>query len=146
MGYPNKSLSNFELMEMTKNLPHFRGVFMRDHLPKKPRKNECAILNLDDKNGAGTHWTCWFKRGNTRIYFDSYGVITPIELQTYLKRSNEGPCIQRSTDEIQPRGTSICGYLCIEVLKRLSNGESFLNVLQTLNKKRNVSKQIWSKF
>ena len=104
MGYPNRSLTNFELLELATNIPYFRGVFMRDGLPRKPKKNECGILNLDDSNGQGTHWTCWFKRDKNRIYFDSYGLITPRELQSYLKSPNEGPCIQRNTDEIQPRG------------------------------------------
>ena len=103
MGYPDKALSNFELQDLASNIPYFRGVFMRDLLPNKPWKNECGILNLDDSEGDGTHWTCWFKRGDKRFYFDSYGLVTPIELQRYLKKTNEGPCIMRNTDEIQPR-------------------------------------------
>ena len=51
------------------------------------------------------------------FYFDSYGLVTPMELQRYLKKANEGACIQRNTDEIQPRGTSICGYLCLKCVK-----------------------------
>ena len=53
---PNKPLTNFELLDAAKklNIPNFRGVFLRDTLPKKPRRNECGILNLDDSNGVGT--------------------------------------------------------------------------------------------
>ena len=39
-------------------IKHFRGVFSRDRLPKKIRK-ECGIINLDDIQGPGTHWVCY---------------------------------------------------------------------------------------
>jgi len=41
---PNKALSNVELLDAAKKIeiPGFRGVFVRDKLPSKPRKNECG--------------------------------------------------------------------------------------------------------
>ena len=38
---PNKSLSNFDLIRYADdlNISNFRGVFMRDELPKIPRQN-----------------------------------------------------------------------------------------------------------
>ena len=46
---PDKPLSNFELEDATKKLkiPHFRGVFLLDTLPKKPSKKECGIVNFE---------------------------------------------------------------------------------------------------
>ena len=40
---PDKSLSNFDLMKYAEdlNIPNFRGVFMRDELPKIPWLQEC---------------------------------------------------------------------------------------------------------
>jgi len=60
---PNKPLSNFERPEAVKKLkmPNLQAIFLRDPLPKTPRKNECAIMNLDDPSGDGTHWVCWLK-------------------------------------------------------------------------------------
>jgi len=51
-------LSNFEIEDALKKigLKNFRGVFLRDTLPKKPKLNECAIMNLDDTYENGTHW------------------------------------------------------------------------------------------
>ena len=87
---PNKPLTNFELIEAAKklNIMNFRGFFMRDELPKKPRANECGILNLDDSSGKGTHWSCWIKVAKDKIYFDSYGLPPPTELLKYLERSS----------------------------------------------------------
>ena len=55
----------------------FRGVFLRDALPKKVKLNEFGILNLDSTSGDGTQWVMWFKKGKDKFYFDSYGVQPP---------------------------------------------------------------------
>ena len=55
---PNKSLSNLEIIDAAKQLSlcRFRGVFLRDTLPKKLKLNECGILYLDSSSDDGTHW------------------------------------------------------------------------------------------
>ena len=133
---PNKALTNIELEYYVKELkiPHFRGVFMRDTLPKQPKKIECGIVNLNTSKEKGSHWTAYFKN-QIRIYFDSYGQITPIEIQNYLKTQEEREIsvIQRNTDIVQSVGTSICGHLCLFVLKALSLGWTFQQVLNYLD-------------
>ena len=111
---PNKPLTNFELEEAAQELKisNFRGVFLRNTLPKRPKKNECGILNLDDTSGNGTHWVAWYKNGKIKYYFDSFGVQPPMELITYLKSP-----IHYNTEEIQPRDQVFCGHLCLYVLK-----------------------------
>ena len=84
---PNKSLSNFEIIDAAKPLSvnGFRGLLLRDTHPTKTNLNESCILNLDLSSGDGTHWVIWFKKGNEKFYFDSYGVQPPSELIAYLK-------------------------------------------------------------
>ena len=67
---PNKPLSNFEIEDAIKKLDvsGFRGVFVRDTLPNKPRIKDCGILNLGDSSGNGTHWVAWFKRNGKFRY------------------------------------------------------------------------------
>ena len=135
---PDKVLTNFDLIEYATKLdiPHFRGVFMRDTIPKSPRKEECGIVNLDKSAGRGTHWVCYYKKGLNRIYFDSFGQITPMEIQNYLKTKGERgiSVIQRNTDIVQPINTSICGHLCLFVLKALGSKHwPFQQVLNRLN-------------
>ena len=126
---PNKPLTNFELEEAAQelNISNFRGVFLRNTLPKRPKKNECGILNLDDTSGNGTHWVAWYKNGKNKYYFDSFGVQPPTELITYLSSP-----IHYNTEEIQPRDQVFCGHLCLYVLKHLSDGEKFQDVINTL--------------
>ena len=126
---PNKPLTNFELEEAAQELKisNFRGVFLRNTLPKRPKKNECGILNLDDTSGNGTHWVAWYKNGKNKYYFDSFGVQPPTELITYLSSP-----IHYNTEEIQPRDQVFCGHLCLYVLKHLTDGEKFQDVINTL--------------
>ena len=75
MRLPKKTLSDQELLHFITKLkiPNFRTVCMRDELAVRPRQKECGILNLNTHDQKGTHWTCWFKDGKERYYFDSYG-------------------------------------------------------------------------
>jgi hypothetical protein len=86
---PNESLSNFQLIDAAKKLgiKNFRGVFVRDELPKNPNKVECGILNTGDSSTNGFHWICWYKNGKTKICFDSYALPPPVELVEYLKKA-----------------------------------------------------------
>ncbi len=109
---------------------------MRDTLPKKTLKNECGILNLNTSREKGSHWVCYYKNGRKRIYFDSFGQITPIEIQNYLKTKRELGIgvIQRNTDIVQSINTHICGHLCLFVLKALTSEHwTFQQVLNRLN-------------
>ena len=134
----NKSLTNFDLYKHVEQMKilHFRGVFMRDTLPKAPRKHECGIMNFNTSEQSGSHWVCWYKNGSERIYFDSFGCITSDELQRYLKSKREYKdkilCIQRNTDQVQQPITQICGQLCLYVLKNLSDGKQFQDIIYTL--------------
>ena len=133
---PDKALTNFELLEYCKqlNIKTLRGVFARDSLPAYPNRNECGIVNFNTSSEPGSHWVCYFKTGKNRIYFDSYGQITPYEVQKYLKTQSEidKQVIKRNTEIVQPTGTQICGHLCLYVLKSLSDGIEFYDVLKTL--------------
>lgn len=143
---PDKTLTNFDLIEYVQKLkiPKFRGVFMRDTLPKKPHKEECGIVNLNTSNEKGSHWVAYYKKGYDRIYFDSFGQVTPIEVQNYLKtkEENDRAVIQRNTDIVQAINSNICGHLCLFTLKALTNGCSFQQVLNSFNGYPQVDREI----
>ena len=93
------------------NIPHFKGIFMRDALPDKTEYLESGIMNLDVSSGSGTHWTCWFKNKRICYYFDSFGLSPPVEFNNYMNCD-----IYHSTYQIQKLDEVICGHLCILVL------------------------------
>ena len=123
-----KPLSNFDLMGWIKKLgiKHFRGIYSRDGLPHKIKK-ECGIINLDDIQGPGTHWVCYRNIDNVVEYFDPFGLIMPNEALTYFNTS--GKRIIYSMDEIQNRNTVLCGYWCLYYLFERQRGNSILNVI-----------------
>jgi len=126
---PNEALSNFQLIDAVKKLDikHFRGVFLRDQLPKKSNAVECGILNTGDSNTNGYHWMCWYRNGDDKFCFDSYALPPPVELVKYLKRS-----VYYNSERIQYGDTVFCGHLCLYVLKKLCNGENFQEVVNGL--------------
>ena len=126
---PNKPLSNLELLEAARKLriPNFRGVNLRDTLPKRPKRKECGILNLDDTTGSGTHWVAWYKNGAEKKYFDSYGIQPPNELVAYLRSP-----ILYNTEQIQPKDQVFCSHLCLYVLKQLGEGTNLQDVINSL--------------
>ena len=123
-----KPLSNFDLMDWIKRLgiKYFRGIYSRDGLPKKIRK-ECGIINLDDITGPGTHWVCYRNIENVVEYFDPFGLIMPNEALEYFNTS--GKRIVYSMDEIQNRNTVLCGYWCLYYLFERQRGISILDVI-----------------
>ena len=139
----DKGLTNIDLYRYARelNINNFRGVFMRDTIPRTPHHKECGIVNLNTSREPGSHWVCYFKDGddnNTRIYFDSFGQVTPMEIQKYLKTREEykmgKAVIQRNTDIVQHINTHVCGHLCLFVLTSLTREHrSFQDVLNELN-------------
>ena len=115
-------------------IPHFRGVFMRDTLPRQtPHSVECGVVNLNTSSQSGSHWVCYYRNKSDRTYFDSFEQITPVEVQRYLKTGVEfvrgWEVIQRNTDIVQAVNTQVCGHLCLFVLKSLANGDRFQTIL-----------------
>ena len=93
-------------------------------------------MNLCTAEGPGTHWVAYFKNGKKRVYFDSFGQITPIEIQKYLKTpsefKNNSMVIERNTDIVQKPNTNVCGHLCVYVVDNLSKGASFQTIINSL--------------
>ncbi|KAJ8868952.1 hypothetical protein PR048_030493 [Dryococelus australis] len=59
------------------DIPYFRGVYMRDDLPKKPNLHEGMIVNLDSKQNEGTYWVALIKNINHSLYYNSFGDLCP---------------------------------------------------------------------
>lgn len=99
------------------NIPNFRGVYMRDTLPKKPLKKECAVVNLDSIQGSGTHWVAYYKNNNLVQYFDSFGNLTPPkELLNYFGPNTK---LFYNHKRYQKFNAVNCGHLCLDFLEKV---------------------------
>lgn len=90
---------------------------MRNALPAGgPNYRESAIVNLDDRDGPGTHWVAYRKNGDDVTYFDSFGDLRPpLDLMMYLGLDN----VKYNVDRYQEFGTYNCGHLCLKFLSDL---------------------------
>lgn len=92
---------------------------MRNQLPKRCRIRECGVINLDNKEGPGTHWVSYYKTNNNECYyFDSFGDLQPFkEFIDYVG----GKCkIFYNYKRLQTFDTIICGHLCLKFLYEMS--------------------------
>jgi hypothetical protein len=129
---PERALSNVEIENYSKMLKikSFRGCYMRDELRNlRACKSECGILNLNLSSETGSHWTCWFKINNEKFYFNSFGLPPPKEVIDYL-----GSPILYSTFQLQGLMDQNCGKWCLIVLKRLSEGIDYKDLILSLVK------------
>ena len=95
---------------------------MRDTQPRQPHSVECGIVNLNTPIQSGSHWVCYYRNKSNIIYFDSFGQISPVEVQRYLMTGTEfvrgREVVKRNTDNVQAVNTRVCGHLCLFTSKR----------------------------
>ena len=140
---PQETLYDDDILDYAVKLkiPYFVGVKMRDELSSRLKINECGVLNLNTHLQMGSHWTCWYKRGENRYYFDSFGEPPPPELLCYLKTLTELeqdlPAIKCNAITVQHDQSDECGSLCLYVLKQMSKGILFSDILEFLEMRYN---------
>ena len=79
-------LTNFELQKYYQNEPRINGIYSRDNLPEKRKKeNGAYVINLDEYADVGTHWIALFCNRSEIVYFNSFGVEhVPEEIKEYV--------------------------------------------------------------
>ena len=67
---PPHPLTNFEIQKYYQNESKFNGVYSRNNLSKI--KVGAYIINLDDYQSVGTHWTLLYVNDDDVTYFGSW--------------------------------------------------------------------------
>ena len=117
-----KELSNFELIEICKQrkIPLVNVIAKDEEMLMK--KNGNYIINLQNHNQRGSHWTTLVMTKSDCIYMDSFGQPPPQEVDDFLKNKYKKENINYNTMIIQDMNSDYCGYFCIAFLK--SNKEN----------------------
>ena len=106
---PFHPLTNIEISEYYKNEPRPNGVYSRNNLPNKVKK-EAYVINLDEYENTGTHWVSLFVKPKYTVYFDSFGVEhIPKEINKFIGNKK----IKASIFRIPAYDSIMCGYFCI---------------------------------
>jgi len=118
--------SNTELLDILKNYNiNINGVYAKDQL-KKPLKDGFYIINLDDSDGKGTHWTALYKINDAfSLYFDAFGFPAPENIHNILYK------YEYNTKQIQDINSTSCGFYCVGFIKFLSDKSDRLTAFKT---------------
>jgi hypothetical protein len=115
------SLTNFDLIRFAKELKiNLVGVCSKDELRLiKPRIGGYIINMENSTDGSGTHWVALTLYQDNNIihslYFDSYGIAPPKEIEEYVKKINDIK-IAYNTRQIQKLQTTECGWYCLSMI------------------------------
>ncbi len=90
------------------------NILMRDEM-NEINKDGFYIINLDNSNGTGTHWTSLFYHPLNSYYFDSYGFVAPLEVEQKIKP------YKYNDAEIQDFNSKACGYYALAFIKFLND-------------------------
>ena len=120
------SLSNTQIIDKLHANEDFNGVYSKDDIPKDLIKNKWYVVNMQSSDdGNGSHWITFYS-GSPGIYFDSFGVLPPMEI---LEVINKPYCYNHR--EIQNINTSSCGWFCISCIDFCTNpGKSTLSLFK----------------
>ena len=119
-------LSNYDISDICDYLkiPLIK-IISKNELNGTP-KNGGYIVNLQSSNaGDGTHWVCFYVRGDIAVYFDSFGEVPPIEVINFLTNKN----IYYNDLHIQDFNDDSCGFYCVAFLHYMDNHKGNLKVL-----------------
>lgn len=111
----NTTTNNIELNHLCKYLfkNNFRGVVPSDKIPKLKNGQSC-IVNLDNSNQPGSHWTAVYKSKGKTIFYDSFGrghktILKPLK--------NTHKTIKNTEDDAEQNIVETnCGQRCIAFL------------------------------
>ena len=131
--FGTQTSNNFQLLRWAKDLGFSRKnffVIMRDEIDTLPKdRNIFVICNIHKQDQPGVHWAA-LKRNIDGIsyFFDSYGLRATHEVENFIK-----PYISYN-NRIQEDNTSYCGQISLFVLYRLLKGDSFKNIILSLDR------------
>ena len=124
-------MSNLKIDEILKHDKNYIGTFSNDNVPVL-KYNQSTIINLENSDRNGSHWTSYKRIGNKIFYFDSYGVafIPNIIKKQYPKHKFICNIYRiQSIDSIQ------CGRYCILFVKsNIKNENDYNNFLLQFEK------------
>ena len=130
--------TNIELDSLAEKLKikNYKPAICKDQLKgKKVSVNECGIINTGNSDSVGSfHWCCYFKKGDYKVYFDSYGSPILPDIKEYL-----GDNTLCSSFQIQSFESKECGEYCIILLYLLDNNIPFEDIVLSLVELNDIS-------
>jgi len=106
-----QTLTNSDLYSIAIKLKlKLNGIYMKDELPSY-LKDGNYIINLQNHDESGSHWTCFIKDKNNIYNYDSFAVVPPQNAyDIFLKNADNIYYIDKYDQSID---STSCGWWCI---------------------------------
>ena len=136
-----KVLSNFDLIAICKSLKiPLVNVIAKDEIEKLTSLGN-YVMNLENHNQHGSHWTALVMNKKNCLYMDSFGMPPPEKVFQYLEKKYKK--VNYNKMEIQDIDSSHCGYFCIAFLKYMGENKKgtlkgFQHIFSRNTKKNDV--------
>jgi len=118
-----------------KHIPNYEGSFALDELEKIEIKThpEFFVVNLDNREGGGTHWLAFAVYQNSIYICDSLGGLLPNKkfpkrLINFLHVMTHKRKLYISK-QLQPLDSKQCGQYCVLFISEMSRTNSFYSFL-----------------
>ena len=130
------TLSNSDLISICIKLKlKLVGVYMKDELNNNVIQGN-YIINLQNHNENGSHWTAFIKDKNNIYYYDSFGVFPPQNEYDIFRKESDN--IYYNTSDHQNIDSTSCGWFCIAFLYYMNTTKGpMLNRMKKFDKKFN---------
>ena len=134
-----KSLNTLQLDDVMKHIIDFQGAFPCDQIPKSMKVPYCIIVNTDNANESGDHWTC-IRVEKVKAYFiDSFGrdfedSTFPKDFRKSVRKLFKDKSIIQNNKLLQDLTSNACGYYCVYFLDKLSLNYTFKNIVSDFTK------------
>ena len=117
-------LDNLQIESILKdNKVKINGIYPKNMIPRDEAIGWTIVNMQDSTDGGGTHWVCFYKSPFISLYFDSFGMVAPLEIEDSI-----GKYIYNKK-QIQDIEDSSCGYYCIACICNVRDLSSFENFL-----------------
>ena len=84
------------------------------------KPGEIRVINADNSDGPGTHWTAMKNVDGNTFIFDSFGVIPTDDVLNFADGD-----IYYNTYRIQDINSKLCGLFCIDFLENVFDYYSY---------------------
>ncbi len=141
-----KTLSNYDIDAYYGDEPKYGGTYAKNALPYDTiQKDKFYIINLDDDDGMGTHWTCVLHNDGSVFYFDSCGGPPSIQILSFTKKYKNNRIYNLL--QLQNLNSNLCGYYCLYVIHMMVfNKLKFLDVLNNFTTNTEYNDDVITKY
>lgn len=128
-------LTSIDITNILKNEKSFHGVYSISDLPVNLLpKLSSLVINLDERWKIGSHWVAiYFPVRGPVFFFVSFGREPSSRILALTERNSSREWIF-NTKKIQGDLSTLCGYCCIEFIKKAPKFGDFLRKFKNCSK------------